>query len=102
MKHKRQDRPVKKNLALPTSIVERVDEQLRDPLTNRPTFGSWASLVQALLVKWLAGEVKVAVPLKKVRPFCHLCLLDKHLYHTCNQTACPMREANDQDSTPEV
>ena len=102
MKHKRSDRPVKKNLALPTSIVERVDEQLRDPLTNRPSFGSWAALISGLLVKWLNGEVKVAVPLRKVRPFCHLCLLDAHLYHTCNQEACPQRKANDTDPTPEV
>jgi len=83
VKHKRSDRPVKKNLALPTSIVERVDEQLRDPLTQRPTFGAWAGLVSGLLVKWLNGEVKVAVPLKKVRPFCHKCLLDRELYYTC-------------------
>lgn len=100
MKHKRSDRPVKKNLALPTSIVERVDEQLRDPLTNRPTFGSWASLITALLVKWLNGEVKVAVPLRKVRPFCHVCLLDKEFYHTCNNADCPMQVS--QTTEPSV
>ena len=90
MKHKRSDRPVKKNIALPTSIVERVDEQLRDPLTNRPAFGSWSGLVSGLLVKWLNGEVKVAVPLKKIRPFCHKCLLDRAFYASCNDYECAM------------
>lgn len=91
MKHKRQDRPVKKNLAFPQSIVERVDEQLNDPLTNRPTFGSWSALVIALLAKWLNGEIQVAVPLRKVRPFCHICLLDKEFHASCNNVECPMK-----------
>lgn len=95
MKHKRSDRPVMKNIAMPTSIVERVDEQLRDPLTNRPVFGSWSKLTTSLLVKWLNGEVKIAVPLKKVRPFCPKCLLDTHLQHTCIDKECPMEKQDD-------
>ncbi|KKK95946.1 hypothetical protein LCGC14_2667730 [marine sediment metagenome] len=96
MKHKRKDRPVKKNIAIPQSIVSRVDEQLRDPFTNRPRFGTWAALVTGLLVKWLNGEVKVTVPLKKVVPFCPKCLLDTELHHTCKDTECPMRKINEQ------
>ena len=100
MKHKRQDRPIRKNLALPTSIVERVDEQIRDPLTQRPPFGAWAALVQSLLVKWLNGEVKIAMPLRQIRPFCHICLLDSHLYHTCNNPECVHHKGNPHDPHP--
>lgn len=98
MRHKRKDRPTKKNIAMPTSIVERVEEQLADPLTNRPRFGAWSALVSALLVAWLNGEIKVATPLMKVRPFCHKCLLDRELYHTCRNTECPQRNANDPNT----
>ena len=102
MKHKRKDRPVKKNLAIPESVADRVDEQLRDPFTQRPAFGAWASLVTQLLTKWLNGEITVTVKLKKPAPFCHLCLLDRNLYHTCNNPECPVRKPNDINPIPKV
>ena len=102
MKHKRQDRPVMKNIGLPTSVVERVDEQLRDPFTQRPEFGAWASLITQLLTKWLNGEVTVTVKLKQPAPFCHVCLLDRELYHTCNNPECPVRKPDDINTAPEV
>ncbi len=67
MRRKRSDRPVEKNLSLPSSIVDKVNEQLNDPLTGRPPHSAWAKLVTALLNKWLDGEVKVALPTPKKR-----------------------------------
>lgn len=67
MKHKRKDRPVEKMVNFPQSVVDRVNEQLNDPLTGRPSYGAWSQLITSLLNKWLAGEVKVTIPLRKER-----------------------------------
>ena len=67
MKHKRKDRPVEKMVNFPQSVVDRVNEQLKDPLTGRPSYGAWSHLIVSLLNKWLAGEVKVTIPLRKKR-----------------------------------
>ena len=77
MKHKRKDRPVEKRVNIPTSVVSRIDEQLRDPLTMRPRHGAWAKLITALLAGWLRGDFLVTIKLKhKPRPFCPSCLED--------------------------
>lgn len=66
-KHKYQDRPVEKTINIPASVLDRVNEQLNDPLTKKPPHGAWAKLLTALLIKWLNGEVKVTMPLRKKR-----------------------------------
>lgn len=61
------DRPQKKTLSLPTSVCDEVDSILRDPLTKKPEFSAWSQLVEALLRKWLNGELQLAAfPIPKV------------------------------------
>lgn len=97
MKHKRSDRPIKKNINIPESIVQRVDEQLIDPLSGKPEFAAYSRLITSLLAKWLNGEVKVPTPLRtRPRPFCHLCLLDRELMSGCNNPDCPEVLTNEE------
>lgn len=87
MKRKRSDRPVEKTISVPTSVVTKVDDLIKDPLTNRPPHGAWAKLVTALLNKWLEGEVVVPMPAAPKRK------LDDLL---------PEGTSNETDTTPEV
>lgn len=52
-------------VSLPAHLAAEVDFLFTDPLTNRPTYGSRAKLIQALLEWWLArerGETEKHVP----------------------------------------
>ena len=90
MKHKKEDRPVEKRINIPTSLATRIDAQLIDPVSNRPEFGAWSRLVTSLLISWLKGDVRVATPIRKpLPPFCHICLIDQHLFSSCNNKDCP-------------
>lgn len=54
-KRKNVDKPVEKNLSLPTSIVARVDLLLYSELEGRVPHGAWAKLVTRLLTEWADG-----------------------------------------------
>lgn len=55
------DRPVKKKLSIRQSLINEVDLALRDPLTNRPGYGDWSTLVESLLNEWLEGNVTIGI-----------------------------------------
>lgn len=46
-------------VVVPTSIAAQVELRLLDPLLNQPRYGARAKLIQALLAKWLAGDIEV-------------------------------------------
>ena len=48
------DRPVMKNLSLPSSIVVPVEFELYSELEGRVPHGAWAGLMTQLLQDWLA------------------------------------------------
>jgi len=60
------DRPVAKKLSLRSSLVTEIDSQLADQLTGKPSYGAWTELIEALLKKWLEGEVDVHLKPKQV------------------------------------
>ena len=101
MRSKRKDRPVEKKLSLPTSVVSRVEEQLRDPLTQRAPHGAWARLITLLLIGWLRGDFVVTLKRKKKpRPFCPECLEDAEAGR-CINTQCK-EYGNEIDSPTEI
>lgn len=103
MKPKLQDRPVEKNISLPSSIVSLVDAQLADRLTNRPPHGAYSKLVTALLRAWLDGEVKVAIKVRKREiPYCPACLLDRQFTASCVNPECPMKEPPNEEVSDAV
>lgn len=53
------DRPFKKRLSLRSSIVAEVDAALVDPLRGKPHYAEWSTLVELLLVEWLAGRIQL-------------------------------------------
>ena len=60
------DRPVEKKLSIRSSITEQIDQQLADPLTGKPAYGAWATLVESLLREWLAGKVDISIKPKLI------------------------------------
>jgi len=58
-RHKQTDRPRNKKLSLRSSIVDQVDAALVDPTTQRPEFGLWSELVEALLEGWLDHKFSI-------------------------------------------
>ena len=60
------DRPVDKKLSIRTTIVTEIDSQLADSLTGKPRYGAWTELVEALLMKWMSGEVDIHLKPKTV------------------------------------
>jgi hypothetical protein len=49
---------VKKNISLPSGVVDMVDAAIVDPLTGGPRYGAWGMLVESLLNQWLEGKIK--------------------------------------------
>lgn len=50
------DPPVEFRAKIPQSLHERVQEELADPVTGKPSYGSQSKLLQRLLREWLNGE----------------------------------------------
>ena len=50
------DRPIKKNLSLPESLVTKVDLLLYNSVENKVPFGAWQELVTRLLNEWLSTQ----------------------------------------------
>lgn len=55
-KQKHLDRPIDKNLSLPTTLVTKVELQLFSPIEGRVPHGEWSRLVQQLLREWLKSR----------------------------------------------
>jgi hypothetical protein len=58
-KARHQDEPILWHISIPRSVVEEVEEALRDPLTQKTAFGARAKLVTRLLRQWLADRKEV-------------------------------------------
>ena len=56
---KSKDPYVKWLITMPESIVGAVEFRLLDPVLLKPRYGARSQLVQALLQKWLAGEIDI-------------------------------------------
>ena len=56
------DRPVEKNLSLPSSLVARVDLELFSALEGKVPFGAWQKYVVRLIEEDLAKLQVVQVP----------------------------------------
>lgn len=68
MRPRLNDRPMKKNLSLRTSLIAEVDLSLNDPLTGKPQLGLWSDLVMLLLIEWLENRVDIPIkPTPKVK-----------------------------------
>lgn len=50
------DRPVRKELSLPSSIVAEVELRLYDPSLQRVKYSAFSALVERLLREWLEKE----------------------------------------------
>lgn len=50
------DRPIKKNLSLPESLVTRVELLLYNEVEKKVPFGAWQELVTRLLDEWLLQQ----------------------------------------------
>lgn len=53
---KRTDRPIEKNLSLPSSIVARVELELYSELEGRVPFGAWQKYIVGLIMADLAKK----------------------------------------------
>lgn len=53
------DSPVSKKISIRESLIEQVDAQLLDPLSDEPAYGSWSKLVEMLVAGWLEGKYEV-------------------------------------------
>lgn len=58
-RHKQHDRPTEKKLSLRSSVVSEVEGSLVDPLTKKPAYGSFSTLIEQLLEGWMDGRFKV-------------------------------------------
>lgn len=58
------DRPVEKNLSLPSSLVARVDLELFSALEGKVPFGAWQKYVVRLIEEDLAKLQVVQVPVE--------------------------------------
>jgi len=47
---------------LPQSLVAQTDAALIDPVTGKPGYGKWKTLVASLLEQWLEGKVPGITP----------------------------------------
>lgn len=50
---KKADKPVEKNVSLPSSVVAAVDLELYSEIEGRVPHGGWSRLVESLLREWL-------------------------------------------------
>lgn len=50
------DPPVELRANIPKSLHDRIQEQLKDPVTGKTMYGAQGKLVQRLLREWLEGE----------------------------------------------
>lgn len=53
---KRTDRPIEKNISLPSSIVARVELELYSELEGRVPFGAWQKYIVGLIMADLAKK----------------------------------------------
>ena len=86
-RRKLHDRPCRKELNLPTTIVQQVDEKLRDRFTGKAVHGGWTTLVTKLLEDWLTQNETITLT-HSAKPFCATCLKDLPLTSPCTQETC--------------
>lgn len=88
-KHKKFDRPKRKEIHVPSSIADAIDSRLRDRFTGRAVYGGWSGLVTQLLRTWLesaeAQEVEVE---SSKKTFCARCLQNLPLTAPCTNEEC--------------
>lgn len=103
---KKNDRPQRKEINLPRSVVEAVNQKLLDRYTGLPVHGGWSELVEKLLKNWLEGdELLVDVENKQSsKPMCVECLKDLPLTAPCNRPECKYETVTDgtRSGTSEV
>lgn len=56
---KTKDPYVKWLITMPESLAAQVELRLLDPVLNQPRYGARAKLMQALVQKWLLGEIQI-------------------------------------------
>jgi len=87
---KKIDRPVRKELKIPKSIADAVDEKLADRYTGRPIHGLWSELGSKLFADWLkSGEVTNIAPETQKKEWCTKCLTELPIDKPCNIEECP-------------
>ena len=55
MRKRYQDRPTKRTISLPTTLSNKVDVYLYDPISNKLKYGAFGDLIASLLRKHFAG-----------------------------------------------
>jgi hypothetical protein len=53
---KQTDRPVRKNICIPVSVVNIVDKLLADPITGGPRYDAYGQLITELLIRWIKEQ----------------------------------------------
>lgn len=56
------DKTVPKKIYIPTSIVQRIDEVLEDPVLKKPPLGAWSNLTVQLLREFIRSLDRPIVP----------------------------------------